>query len=307
MQAKCMGLLGPLLKVFGGEDTQDLGVAAGEAIDVFEFVDFRAYLRDYYAHAKRARRGFSHRAFSRKVGLGSPNHLKRVMDGTRNLTPAMASRFALALGLEGEAADYFVQLVELGQARTSLARSRAYDKLTSFKAYRKTRTLDLAQAAYHSRWYIPAVRELAGRSDFRAEPKWIAARLLPPIKPAEARAALDTLLEIGLLRREGGKIVQSEPLVTTGPEMHALHIANYHRMMMQRAAHSIDLVASAGRDISALTLLVDAGAIARIKQRMRRFRRELLELAVVEKQPVQVLQLNFQIFPLSTVDEEKEG
>src|SRR5262245_35695049 len=101
-----------------------------DAIDVFEYVDYRAYLRDYYAHAKRARRGFSHRAFSRRVGLGSPNHLKRVMDGTRNLTLDMANRFAEALGLSGDAGEYFVQLVRLGQGRTSLERSRVYEKLT---------------------------------------------------------------------------------------------------------------------------------------------------------------------------------
>src|SRR6478735_304809 len=103
---------------------------------------------------KERRRGFSHRAFSRRVGLGSPNHLKRVMDGERNLTLEMAARFAEALGLTGEAADYFVQLVRLGQAKSSLERSRAYEKLTTFKAYRRTRKLDIAHAAYHSTWYI---------------------------------------------------------------------------------------------------------------------------------------------------------
>jgi uncharacterized protein (TIGR02147 family) len=284
-------------------------MAREESVDVFDYLDYRAYLRAYYADAKRTRRGFSHRAFSRRAGLGSPNHLKRVMDGTRNLTLDMAERFAGALGLEGEAADYFVQLVKVGQARSSAERAAAYQKLTTFKAYRSTRTLDLAHAAYHATWYIPAVRELAGRSDFRAEPKWIAARLLPPIKPAEAKAALEALLELGLLQRdERGAIVQSEPVITTGPEMHALHIANYHRMMMQKAAESIDRVASDRRDISALTLLVGAGAMARIKRRIRRFRRELLELALAEKQPTQVVQMNFQIFPLSAApDEEPES
>jgi len=68
---------------------------------------------------------------------------------------------AQGLGLVGEAADYFIQLVRLGQAKTSLERGHAYAKLTTFKAFRRTRTLDLAHAAYHSTWYIPAVRELA--------------------------------------------------------------------------------------------------------------------------------------------------
>jgi uncharacterized protein (TIGR02147 family) len=228
------------------EDTL-LGVdtSPSEPVDLYDYVDYRAYLRDYYAHAKQNRRGFSHRAFSRRVGLGSPNHLKRVMDGERNLTLEMASRFAEALGLSADGSDYFVQLVKLNQAKSSVARGRAFDELTTFKAFRKTRKLELAHAAYHSTWFIPAVRELAARRDFREDPKWIAARLLPPIKPQEARAALDTLLELGLLTRDArGKVVQAEPLISTGPEMHALHIARYHRMMMAKAAESIDLVSS---------------------------------------------------------------
>jgi uncharacterized protein (TIGR02147 family) len=275
-------------------------------VDVFEYVDYRAYLREFYSDAKKNRRGFSHRAFSRRVGLGSPNHLKRVMDGERNLTLEMAARFAQALALAGEAADYFVQLVRLDQAKTSVERSAAFDKLSTFKAYRRTRKLDLAHAAYHSTWYIPVVRELAGRKDFRAQPKWIAERVLPRIKAAEAQAAVETLLELGLLTRgNSGKIEQSEPLLTTGPEMPSLHIARYHRMMMQKAAESIDLVPSERRDISAVVLLLSESGIARIKRRMQRLRRELLELSLAETNPTQVVQMNFQIFPLSVAPSQE--
>jgi uncharacterized protein (TIGR02147 family) len=275
-------------------------------IDIFEYVDYRAFLREFYARSKRTRRGFSHRAFSRRAGLGSPNHLKRVMDGERNLTPEMAARFAQAIGLEDEAADYFVQLVRFNQAKRSAERSRAYEKLATFGAFRKTRKLDLAQADYHAHWYVPAIRELAARPDFVAEPRWIALRLLPPIKPSEARAALDTLQKLGLLRLNAeGRLAQAEPLVTTGPEMHAVHIANYHRAMLERAAASIDLVASDGRDISAVTILVGPAGVRRVKEKIRRFRREILELALGETDATQVVQLNLQLFPLSVAKDRE--
>lgn len=275
-------------------------------LDVFDYLDHRAYLHDYYVQMKAHGRGFSYRTFSRRAGLGSPNHLKRVMDGQRNLAPEMAARFAEALSLEGEAADYFVELVRFGQAKTSVERSRAYARLMTFSTYRKTRKLDLAHAEYHATWFIPAVRELAGRKDFEADARWIAERLWPPIKPAEAKLALDTLLKLGLLRKqEDGRVVQAEPLITTGPELHAVHIANYHRAMMERAAAAIDLVPSDGRDISAVTVLVGPAGVKRIKEKLRRFRRELLELALSEVDAKQVLQLNLQLFPLS-LPQEKE-
>jgi uncharacterized protein (TIGR02147 family) len=281
-------------------------VSARISLDVFDYLDYRTFLRDYYVGMKEKGRGFSFRTFSRRAGLGSPNHLKRVMEGERNLTADMAQRFAEALSLEGEAADYFVELVRFCQAKTSLERARAYARLITFSTYRKTRKLDLAHAEYHATWYIPAVRELAARKDWKPDPQWIALRLWPQIKPAEAKLALDTLLKLGLLRRhEDGSVTQAEPLITTGPEVRAVQIANYHRVMMERAAASIDLVAPDERDISAVTLLVGRTGVKRIKERIRRFRRELLELALCEVDATQVVQLNLQLFPLSLPTERE--
>ena len=275
-------------------------------IDVFDYLDYRAFLRDYYAHMKGTRRGFSYRAFSRRAKLGSPNHLKRVMDGDRNLTLEMAERFATACGLEGETAEYFVHLVSFNQAATNAERARAYAKLTGSKTYRRIRKLDLAQAAYHSTWYIPAVRELAALGDFQPDPRWIASRLIPPIQASEAKNALNILFQLGLLRTDDqGRIEQSQPLISTGPEMRALHIAEYHRTMMQRAAEAIDLIPSEQRDISSVTMLVSAGGLERVKKRIQRFRRELMELALAEVEGKQVVQFNFQVFPLS-VSSDKE-
>ncbi len=271
-----------------------------ETIDVFDYVDYRAYLRDFYATKKASGRAFSFRAFSRKAKLSSPNHLKRVMDGERNLTPEMAGRFADACGLSGEARAYFEQLVELNQARTVAERDRAYAELTGFRRYRQAHRLDVAHAAYHSHWYIPAIRELAASPDFRADPDWIAKRMLPRVTSAEAKRALTTLQELGfLVEDDDGHLVQATEVVSTGPELPLVHIARYHTMMMERAAASIDLVPSAGRDISSLTLLVDAQGLERLKRRIQSFRRELVQLALLEAKGTEVVQLNFQLFPLT--------
>lgn len=268
-------------------------------IDVFDYLDYRAYLRDAYLDGKK-RRGLSYRGFSRRVGLKSPNFLKRVIDGERNLSEEMAPRFAKALGLAGEAAAYFADLVRFNQARTATQRNAAYASLTGSRRYRKVRKLELAHAAYHATWYLPAIRELAARSDFREDPRWIAATLVPSIAIGDVTRALRTLLDLGLLvRDENGALRQGDPIVSTGPETSGLHIANYHRTMMERASAAIDGIAPADRDISSLTLCLGEDGMRRLKDRVQRFRRELLELSAVEDDPVQVVQLNFQLFPLS--------
>ena len=86
----------------------------------------------------------------------------------------------------------------------------------------------------------------------------------------------------------------------SGSETRSLHIANYHRTMMERAAESIDLFPSEDRDISSLTLCLGADGVHRLKERIQRFRRELLEMSALEDDPARVIQINFQLFPLTT-------
>ena len=276
------------------------------APDVFAYLDYRAFLRDHYESRKG--RGFSFRAFARKANLGSPNYLKLVMDGERNLSGPMAARFARACGLGGAAAACFEPLVPRGQARPSTGRPAAYDRLKGFRRYRSVQKLELDHAEYHSTWYLPAIRELAAREGFRADPAWIARTLRPRITVTEARRALDTLLRLGLLtRREDGSVRRAQAHVTTGPETSGLHITRYHRMMMERASEAIDRVPAAERDISSLTLCLGPSGLADLKRRVQAFRRELLDLSEQDPAPDQVVQLNMQLFPLSHASSAEDG
>jgi uncharacterized protein (TIGR02147 family) len=75
--------------------------------------------------------------------------------------------------------------------------------------------------------------------------------------------------------------------------------------MMERAEQSIDDVPAPERDISSLTLCVGVNGLSRLKSRVQRFRRELLELSSEDSDPKQVVQINLQLFPLSRVEAAK--
>jgi uncharacterized protein (TIGR02147 family) len=274
-------------------------------IDVFGYLDYRAFLADFYKARKH--KGYSYRAFSRAAGLGAPNYLKLVIAGQRNLTPPMAARFAGACGLAGEAAEYFEHLVEFNQASTAARRNASYAKIAGFDRYRRGHKLELAQAAYHSTWYLPAIRELVTSPSFDEDPERLAALLLPAIKPNEAKSALDTLLELGLLERDPhGRLRQASAVVSTGPETVGMHIANYHAEMMRRATAAMELVPAAQRDVSSVTFCISPRGLARVKKRIQEFRRELIALVEAEPDRSQVVQLNLQLFPLS-VSDSKSG
>src|SRR3954465_13106998 len=85
---------------------------------IFDYTDYRRYLREYYAWAKTNKRGFSHRAFMAKAEMSGPNYFKRVMEGVHNLTENSIPKFAAALELTDSEGEYFKHLVYFNQART---------------------------------------------------------------------------------------------------------------------------------------------------------------------------------------------
>jgi len=267
-------------------------------IDVFRYQDYRRYLTDYY-QAKKAR-GYSYRAFAKAAGLGAPNYLRLVIDGKRNLSPTMAARFASACELGPEATDYFETLVAFNQAQSQQERVAQHEKLRAFRRYRKAQRVEVAEADYHGNWYTPVLRELVRCDGFRNDPDWIAAILRPTVRPSQVRRAISSLVTLGLLDvTEDGRLKQRRAVVSTGPETAGMHIRSYHAEMMQQAISSMETVSREERDISSLTLSIGPSGLHRLKTRLVELRRELLELAESEPEPNQVVQLNFQLFPVS--------
>jgi uncharacterized protein (TIGR02147 family) len=268
--------------------------------DVFAYLDYRGYLRALYTSRKR--RGASYRSFARRAGLRSPNYLKLVIDGERNLSARMAERFASACDLSQDRRRYFVQLVAFNQARSSDARARAHGVLRRLRGPSRFAALHAELDAYHAIWYLPAIRELVASPHFREDPRWIARQLLPPITAAQARRSLGLLIELGLLvRDERGGLRQARLTVTTGPEARSRQLKSFHRTMMDHAKSSIERIAPEERDISSLTLCLGEHGLALVKKAIQRFRQELLEVSELEQDGRQIVQLNFQLFPLTRI------
>lgn len=268
---------------------------------VFDYLDYRAYLRAYYETHKRTRAGFSFRTFSKRAGLRSPNFFKLVMDGDRNLGADTIPKFADALRLTGSEREFFFDLVAFDQADDNAEKNRAFERIAASRRFRNARRIDGMVLTYLSHWYHPAIRELAARRDFADDPKWIAAQLQPAITPKEAAQSLELLVNLGLLVRDAdtGRLTRGEPTLTTEHEVSALGAANFHRQMLQRATEAIDSIPAKSRDLAALTVCVSARTAAEVKQRIHQFREALTEICDAEVAGEIVYQLNIQWFPLS--------
>ena len=66
-----------------------------------EFVDYREYLKKYYQfkqiETKARLRPYSYSDFSAAANIKSPNYLKLIIEGKRNLSREMSQKFSRAL------------------------------------------------------------------------------------------------------------------------------------------------------------------------------------------------------------------
>lgn len=271
-----------------------------EKPNIFDYLDYRSFLGDMFRYKKQNNHHYSYRVFAAKAGFSSPNFLKLVTTGQRNLTHESIGKIAKGFDLNKQEREFFENLVFFNQISNYDEKNYYYKKMTSINGYLKSHKLDKSGYIYFSKWYYPAIREIAVFGDRNLTPGEIAKMLNPNITVKEVEKALMLLQELGLIRKDdAGLWEQADRVVTTGPEVKSLVIANYHKEMMKMGMAAIERYSSNERDISALTLSINKEKITELKERIIAFRKELLKLACEDEESDQVIQINFQAFPLT--------
>ncbi|OGQ92298.1 MAG: hypothetical protein A2284_16840 [Deltaproteobacteria bacterium RIFOXYA12_FULL_61_11] len=275
-------------------------------VSVFDFDDYRAYLRAKFEQLKAEKPFWSHRYFARKAEISSPSFLQLVINNKRNLSRESVFKFSRALGHTKKEHEFFENLVFLNQSKSLKEKNYYYEKVARNTRFRSVKQLQKLEYDYFSNWFIPVVRELVELPGFRDDPEWIAKKLNPPITVTEARRALKVLLELGLVvADDAGRYQKREPSLTTEAEVRDLSIKNYHETMIQLAKEAIQRFPSDQRHISSLTLGITERQFQTIKKRLVEFGDEILALATGEDRGERIYQFNFQVFPLIQRDEPK--
>ena len=75
--------------------------------NVFDYVDYRAFLGDWISYKKSESETYSHRVFARRAGYSNPSLLGQIIQGKRNLTDKVFPGFMKVLNIRGEAREYF--------------------------------------------------------------------------------------------------------------------------------------------------------------------------------------------------------
>lgn len=268
---------------------------------VFEFLDYREFLKDYYNTKKADNPAFSLRVFSDRIGFKAKDFISRVMNGEKNLSKQSVPKVAAGLKLGKHESEFFVALVEFNQAENSEERDNAFNKMqATLKVVRfaeKQHLLGHAQYMVYSHPRHLFIRSLIGMFGFSGDYTALAKMVNPKITPDEARQSVKLLEECGLIKKdEAGNYSLTDSAITTGDRTSKMALRGYHQQCLKMGADSIDRDPPGKRHISGLTLGISEEGYQRIVERINAFRKEIALIAEEDEGSDKVFQMEFALF-----------
>lgn len=270
---------------------------------IYEYLDYREFLKDYYNCKKAANAAFSLRVFSDKIGFKAKDFISRVMNGEKNLSSQSILKVANGLRLGKHETEFFIALAKFNQAETTENRNAAFEEMQSvLKVVRFAEsryTLGHCQYMVYSHWRHLTVRSLIGLFGFNGDYETLAKQVHPHITIDEAKKSVKLLEDCNLIEKDkSGNYKLTENAITTGDRTSKLALRGFHQHCLKLASESIDNDPPSMRHISGLTLGISKEGYDRIVERINAFRKEIALIAEEDKNSDKVFQLQFALFQL---------
>lgn len=276
---------------------------------ISDYMDYRLFLADFYRFKKDSTkhllRPYNYAIFSAAADIKSPNYLKMIIEGKRNLSEDMISKFAKACALNKAQGDEFRLLVLFNQSEDPADRNYALKKLSEYRVDQKLKHGELDRKVFEKvpNWIGWIIYALADQEGVSFEPAQLKNSLRGKASEVEINAALNQLLTSGELVQdaETGLISkgQSKEMVDEIPP--AL-IRKLQMQLMYLGLESLYQDEPDQREFGSLTLSLTEKEFTEIKFKLRQLRKALHKensIARMSEKGERVYQLNLQLFPVS--------
>lgn len=227
---------------------------------VFNYQEYRTYLNDFYLAKKSHDPRYSFAIFSKAAGLSSPNYLKLVKDGQRNLTLRNIRKFAKGLSLQGLEGEYFEYLVSYNQSTSVEDRIFYHGKLSAIRDRRTSgrKSSDIDRNVF-SHFATFMIREMIDLESFQDDPAWIQKRLGIFLTLKEIREIINVLIKAQLLtRNQKGELIQAERIVQIARDKADPQVAKFHQELLSSCTQHLAKISFEERDMNAWSATLQA-------------------------------------------------
>ena len=270
-------------------------------VNIFEYQNYRCYLKAYYEEQKATKRSFSYRKFSEKAGINTSSFLFYVIEGKRNLTKNSIIKISQAIGHNRKDADYFEYLVFFNQSKTIQDKTHYYSRLVEIREPLDIQTVANDRYEFYCKWYHSVIREVVTLFDFKDDFRKLAAFLQPSIRPQEAKASVILLERLGFIERdEEGLYHQTENLISVKSGLESRFvIEKFQTEMLEMAKKSYDIQPVKNRMSLSTTFSISEKSFELLKMRAREFQREIMEIARIDNEQNRSYQMTLNLFAVS--------
>ncbi len=272
---------------------------------IFDYLDFVKYLRDYYEARHTIDRWFSYRYIQNRTGI-DPGYLFKIFQGKKSLPQKKTAQFAKLLGLTKKEREYFTLLLLYSKAKSNDEIRQYFEKMLLYGEV-IARKVGVREYEYYSKWYHAALRQILSYYPFRGDYKELAQMTIPAITPAQAKKGVEVLCKLGFAEQTPDGVYRViDRFLSTGEDWRSIAVRRFQQDTIMLARQSLDTVDKDLRDVSTVTLTLSAEGFSEARERIRQFRRDMLELVNRQDRPSGAYHVNIQMFPIGRRWEGRE-
>ena len=282
--------------------------------DLNSYMDYRKYLADFYAYkremTKKDLRPYSYQMFSAAANIKSPQYLRLIIDGKRNLSDDMVGKFAKALSLNKEQSDQLKMLVQFTQATDPAERNRYLKELMEMRVSQKIKSGEIDSKTFEKipGWVTWILYSMVDQKGVNFDPQQLKQLLGEKATLEEITESLNKLLESGELKKDEltGEIKKARPLMENADNIPVALVRKLQAELLYLGMESLFQDDPLEREFGTVTLSLTEKEFEEIKFKLRQMRKQLTKdnsIARAQAPGERIYQLNIQLFPVTKAAE----
>lgn len=293
---------------FGKSEVKSTSSASAPLLT--DYLEYRKFLADWYAFRKKQSakdiRPYSYQMFSAAADIKSPNYLKMIIEGRRNLSDDMIGKFGRAMGFNKQQTEEFRLMVHFNQAMDPVERNVFLKKLSEMRVERKLRDGEIDRKTWDKipNWVAWVLYAMVDQAGVKFDLPTLKKLLRGKASEQEIEDSLKSLLDGGeLVRNEAtGELTKARRFIESPEEIPVALVRKLQAQLMLLGLESLYQEAPADREFGTLTLSLTKTEFEELKFKLRQLRKSVHKDNATARdngKGERVYQLNIQLFPVT--------
>lgn len=289
---------------------KEISMGSAKAPILCDYMNYREFLGDFYKFKRKSTKGslraYNYAVFSAAANIKSPNYLKMIIEGKRNLSDDMVSKFGKALGFMKDQTEEFRLLVHFTQATDPAERNMYLKKLSEHRVGAKLKSGEIDRKTWEKvpNWVTWMIYAMVDQEGVKFDTSSLKNLLRGKASEDEIETALETLIASGELRRDEatGEIRKNRSLIESPEDIPVALVRKLQSQLMYLGLESLYQDQPTDREFGTLTLSLTKHEFEEIKFKLRQMRKALHKdnsIARMKEKGERVYQLNIQLFPVT--------